>query len=451
MNKIVLSLKNSLLRPPGVVLAKTMAFVGIFLFVFAQNSLTAAAITQAQRDTLKSGARYFNTEEEGSSGIGPADSCMTILYPSINDENAIASAIDEFIRTQYGTGSPFIGFGKYIVESAKNNGINPFIVIAVGHNESHMGTDKSGVAGVESGHNAFGRSADSQPNFYYPVSGGPDYWYKWGSWQDSIDDNTFPNTNSEQNYIRERYVNQESIADLFTFAAFYLTGSKTGAEDRAGNRVTDYYNSLVDIYRSLIEKSGSAISCDATSPEGGTPGNVDVSGYAFPVAPQRKSQNGGVPAMSPLPCGAPTSCHHPFTAPGSYAFDISRQPGGDAAAGTPVYAISGGKLDLVHPYVYNGQPIPGCWSLQLQSDKDNFWYWYGHLQKPLVRSGQSVKAGQQLAEIGVRKCTGNGSSPHLHIDRGCIENGVPQKGGREECRDPGIVPLINQLFNNLPE
>ncbi len=446
MNKIVLSLKNSLLRPPGVVLAKTMAFVGIFLFVFAQNSLTAAAITQAQRDTLKSGARYFNTEEEGSSGIGPADSCMTILYPSINDENAIASAIDEFIRTQYGTASPFIGFGKYIVESAKNNGINPFIVIAVGHNESHMGADKSGVAGVESGHNAFGRSADSQPNFYYPVSGGPDYWYKWDSWQDSIDDDTFSNTNSEQNYIRERYVNQENIADLFTFAAFYLTGSKTGAEDGAGNRVTDYYNSLVDIYRSLIEKSGSAISCDATSPEGGTPGNVDVSGYAFPVAPQRKSQNGGVLAMSPLPCSNPYGCHHDNTP----ALDISRQPGGDSnAAGTPIYAISDGKIDLRH--IYKG--IPGCYSLQLQSSKDKHWYYYTHMAKPLVKSGDPVKAGQQIAEIGPSQCTGNGSSSHLHIERGkCTDgSGNYTKAGSLECRDPEFIALINQLFENLPE
>ena len=36
----------------------------VLLFSLTQNSLTVAALTQAQKDSLKSGARYFNTEQD---------------------------------------------------------------------------------------------------------------------------------------------------------------------------------------------------------------------------------------------------------------------------------------------------------------------------------------------------------------------------------------------------
>ncbi len=38
----------------------------IGVFVISQNSLTVSALTQAQKDTILSGARYFNTEEDGA-------------------------------------------------------------------------------------------------------------------------------------------------------------------------------------------------------------------------------------------------------------------------------------------------------------------------------------------------------------------------------------------------
>jgi hypothetical protein len=67
-----------------------------------------------------------------------------------------------------------------------------------------------------------------------------------------------------------------------------------------------------------------------------------------------------------------------------------------------------------------------------------------------VKDKDVVRAGQQIAEIGPSKCTGNYSTPHLHIDRGCIEHGQQQHGGSPSCRDEGIVPLMNSLFNGLP-
>jgi len=165
--------------------------------------------------------------------------------------------------------------------------------------------------------------------------------------------------------------------------------------------------------------------------------------YVFPVGPRTKSGNPGAPAtpqLSALPCNY---CHGPSPA-GSAAIDIGRRPGGDASTGAAVFAISNGKIGYKNEH--NGA---GCWSLQIHS-VDSFWYYYDHIQNVTVANGQNVSAGQKIAEIGPRRCTGNGSNPHLHIDRGCVRNAVPQIGGYDNCRDPGMIPLINSLWLWLP-
>jgi len=169
---------------------------------------------------------------------------------------------------------------------------------------------------------------------------------------------------------------------------------------------------------------------------------ISIDGYSFPVAPQRKSQNGGLSAMSALPCNR-IACHHD----GSPAFDISAKPGGDSAVGKAIYAINGGVVKQIRS-TYKGQV--GCQSFQLVGE-DGYWYWYGHIQGVSVGENQTVTAGQQIATLGERRCTGNGSDPHLHIDRGCVTNGVKRPGGSDACRDPGLTPLMNNLFENLPE
>lgn len=170
---------------------------------------------------------------------------------------------------------------------------------------------------------------------------------------------------------------------------------------------------------------------------------VSIDGHAWPVAPATKSGNGGVDGLSNLPCNS-SSCHHDNTP----AFDLGRQPGGDASTGAAVYAISDATIKNVRA---SYQGIAGCQSIQVVSTTDGFWYWYGHIQNVTANENQKVTVGTQVAIIGQRKCTGNGSLPHLHIDRGCIRNGVKQAGGSVSCRDPGMIDLINSLYKALPE
>ncbi len=111
--------------------------------------------------------------------------------------------------------------------------------------------------------------------------------------------------------------------------------------------------------------------------------------------------------------------------------------------GRATYAITDGTVENVS--IYNG--IPGCYSLHVKSSADGYDYWYGHLRRPAAHSGQKVKVGDKVAEVGERKCTGNGSYPHLHIDRGSPKGA---SGGYESSRDSGLVPIINKLYENLP-
>lgn len=179
---------------------------------------------------------------------------------------------------------------------------------------------------------------------------------------------------------------------------------------------------------------GSATGCSSA---GGGVGLVSAAGYAYPIGPQKKSE------LEKSPECKTSTCHHG----GGPARDLFVKGMGDNTAGVPVYAISDGMIKNLK--IYEG--IEGCYSFQLVSSKDSFQYWNGHVANVSVAEGQTVTVGQQIAEVGPRKCTANGSDPHLHIDRGCIERGVHLPGGSKGCRDIGINGVIDVLWEGLPE
>lgn len=183
-----------------------------------------------------------------------------------------------------------------------------------------------------------------------------------------------------------------------------------------------------------IAKTASTATTTASSDcnvQGGAAGTVSADGYAFPIGvPKAEAYN-----FSKWPCGP--VCHHD----GSGAVDLTKKPGNDTGTSVPVFAITDGRLRNVRNS-YQGQE--GCNTFQLVG-KDGWQYWYGHIQKASPE-GTEVKAGQQIAVIGERRCTGNGSAPHLHIDRG-LPKGSP--GGTLGRRDPELPKLIDQLYGGL--
>lgn len=177
-------------------------------------------------------------------------------------------------------------------------------------------------------------------------------------------------------------------------------------------------------------------SSDGCEPVKGTPGSsepeeIDGFNYAFPVVLGKSEVSNGYG----WPC--PRACHHD----GTTAFDLSRSSQDDTSEGVAVVAVTDGKIERFNNS-YAG--VSGCQSFQLVG-KDGYQYWNGHVQNASVQDGAEVTAGQQIAEIGRRACTGNGSYPHLHIDRG--GKGTP--GGSIGNRDGGFNDLINKLWEGL--
>lgn len=158
---------------------------------------------------------------------------------------------------------------------------------------------------------------------------------------------------------------------------------------------------------------------------------MDGFNYAFPVQLAKNEVSNGYS----WPC--PGSCHHD----GTDAFDLSRHAQDDSSEHVPVVAITDGQIARFNTS-YSG--VDGCQSFQLVG-KDGYMYWYGHIQASSVTEMAEVSAGQVISEIGRRACTGNGSYPHLHIDRG--NKGT--MGGSVGNRDPGFTPVMNKLWEQL--
>jgi len=162
-------------------------------------------------------------------------------------------------------------------------------------------------------------------------------------------------------------------------------------------------------------------------------GVTDPSGYSFPLAPQTRAVGGIIVGQ--------TATRH---GDGTPAFDLFSPI--DSA---DVYAISDGCATKINKEYHD---VPGCSTIMFLSD-DGFYYWYGHLKNVTITAGTRITAGQQIAQIADSQNFGKncrGSASHLHIDRGCVINGVPQTGGRDECRDPDFIPFLSSIYERLP-
>lgn len=159
-------------------------------------------------------------------------------------------------------------------------------------------------------------------------------------------------------------------------------------------------------------------------------GLVSADGYALPVDLKV--------AEGQLPCGRNT-CHWDGTPAADFGI-------ADQWEGSPVYAIFDGEITNLHYRSgLGGSPAPReCISFQFKGN-DGWQYWYGHVKNPNVSNGDKVKAGDKLAVIGQSACA-DGTPPHLHIDRGTPKG---SQGGNICCRDPGFVPLLDRIYEEV--
>lgn len=115
-----------------------------------------------------------------------------LTYPNL-DAQKMVEAIEKYIEAKRPE-SPMKGTAQKAVVSGKQANINPFLAYAHAMKESELATTT--VAGaqkkVNEGHNAFGRMAtESQP--HVEEGGAGRYWYKWTSFEASVDVNAQEN------------------------------------------------------------------------------------------------------------------------------------------------------------------------------------------------------------------------------------------------------------------
>lgn len=172
--------------------------------------------------------------------------------------------------------------------------------------------------------------------------------------------------------------------------------------------------------------SSSGDSSGSGSSSGGSSGSGSSSGGSSGSGSSSGGSSGGSGAnisgdwkssVFPLPSGA-TTCrssvfgprYHPIT--GEY----QNHSGDDypAACGTTVYAVLGGKVvEAANDGGYHG----GMGNYVKIQHSDGLYSVYMHASSVSVKSGQTVKTGQQIMKVGT---TGDSTGCHLHIS---IRNG----------------------------
>lgn len=77
-----------------------------------------------------------------------------------------------------------------------------------------------------------------------------------------------------------------------------------------------------------------------------------------------------------------------------------------ARSGSPIYAVTDGKVAMARPYYGYGNLV----IIKTPTGKRVL---YAHQSKLMVKKGQTVKAGQQIGKVG---STGHSTGPHLHLE-----------------------------------
>lgn len=453
-------------------LGLTLAFLSSqTVGVFAQSANELRAIFSGtpyfDADSGQECAGVTNTLSIGRTSGQPLTGFdpLSLSYPAFPEEALVAQKITDYLKERK-PNTPWLGidtnFGSWLLSESKTRNINPMLVMTMGRQENGFGT--SDRVHVRDYHNYFGMKGSTPidiPNSDYRGFNSPTEGMRF--MLDRIMNNTQGSDRGRYaevvNYYEYQSVHQVGHIvypgepfgtkgptgqdDLDPTMNVYVSWTTTDHPNDAydGNLYNPgiYYTNAIELINTLLGTSlsdvpvksggGGAMSCLS----GGGRGITDTSGYSFPLAPQTRAVGG-------ITVGQTTTRH----GDGTPAFDLF-SPEGSAA----VYAIYSGKATNIKTD-FNG--IPGCSTIMFLAD-DGFYYWYGHLKNVIISQGTPITSGQQIAQIADKQNFGSdcwGGGPHLHIDRGCVINGKPQTGGRDECRDPDFIPFLSSIYERLP-
>lgn len=391
---------------------------------------------------------------------------LSLSFPRFPNESTIATNLTNYIQ-EHAPRSPWLSvdsnMGQWLLTESKQRDINPLLIAAVGKQENQFGT--VGGKHVTEYYNYFGMKGTVPidiPGSEYRGFSSPAEGLRF------FMDKVKTNIQGPDRGLYAEVVNFYDYLGMHQAGIIKYPGEPLGDQGPTGQ---DGYDSAMRVYISwttsdhpnneydgqlfnpgiyyansvgfinkitgltisdIPVKGGSGYIANCVGGTPGGSGRVDPSGYAFPLAPQTRAVGG-------IEVGQTLTKHHDDTA----AYDLFST---DSAA---VYAITDGVATKIEKD-YHG--IAGCSTIQFLG-KDGLYYWYGHLKNVTIQEQQPVSAGQQIAQIADDQNFGSecwGGGPHLHIDRGCILEGIPQTGGRDECRDPDFIPFLSKLYEGLP-
>jgi len=239
--------------------AGLLYFGATLLFVFSIFTTQTLGLTAEQKEIYNSNIHYFDlatcsmpSTTTAAPGSGQLDSAT---FPSA-DPTALANAINQWISKE-NSNSKLSGLGTTIVSSAKAANINPFLIVAIAHEESSL-ADPSDW-NVAHANNSFGREAtQSQPHVQ-----GANTWYKWSSVKSSVDSTASENQNAQGGgdiaaYLRNQYSGKIDSSDLTSLFLAYAPPSE--------NNTTQYTANVKSWIKNLASLAGGTVSADTTTP-----------------------------------------------------------------------------------------------------------------------------------------------------------------------------------------
>ena len=133
----------------------------------------------------------------------------------------------------------------------------------------------------------------------------------------------------------------------------------------------------------------------------------------------------GGDVVFPLPANSGYRDNHNFGNRGGNWASVHTGDDLSVACGTPVLAATAGTVVVIRD-----QSWAGPWLVQVSTGTGQLTTWYAHMRALTVNAGDSVRAGQQIGEVGQ---LGNTTGCHLHFE-------VHPRGGSiyEDSIDPSV-------------
>lgn len=245
-----------------------ICFVLMAIVIAATNTKVAfAAINKDFMSTIDApwyddnGKCVANANADLSSVSPGSGAPNGLTYPNL-DAQKMADAIEKFIEEK-APKSPLKGTGKIAVASAKQANMSPFLAYAHAYVESGLGTTDISGAQIKiwQGHNVFGRTAtSSQPS----VSEGGRLWYKWSSFEASLNHDAPENQASGSGGDWFTYDRDVFSAEIDQGINAYIGRYAPPSE----NDTEAYIRNMQGFLDTMAGYAGGSVSSDSTSSTG---------------------------------------------------------------------------------------------------------------------------------------------------------------------------------------